>query len=322
MLCETYANTLNTGDLFRDWLVESVNDATGNRIRNKYCKVNVYNIGPASHKVCRFEFDGEEYSVVSKFYAEPTGWKTNYDPVKSLKREFKTLQMLDKIISIPKPIAANEDFNCALVTEFVQGEPLYVFMRSEHGLYDRLISVADLLRKLHDRTRSNEYAKNEEFAHFHKILDQLHLDGPSRLMYDELLGNWWHNSVLDEKTGCRIHSDANPVNYVFDNSKIYALDFESSWEHANRVHDLGVVTAELKHYFALHKGDASRAEPYIGHFLWHYCRGDLEEFRRITRALPFFMAMGLLRIARLHIDNDHGMYINQEAVACLRSLRV
>jgi hypothetical protein len=34
------------------------------------------------------------------------------------------------------------------------------------------------------------------------------------------------------------------------------------------------------------------------------------------------MAMGLLRIARLHIDNDHGMYINQEAIACLRSLRV
>lgn len=68
--------------------------------------------------------------------------------------------------------------------------------------------------------------------------------------------------------------------------------------HANFVHDLGVVAAELKHYFARHKGNDQRAEPYIGHFLWHYSQ-SLDEFRRITQALSFFMSMGLLRTARL-----------------------
>ncbi len=31
------------------------------------------------------------------------------------------------------------------------------------------------------------------------------------------------------------------------------------------MHDLGIVAAELKHYFARHKGNGWRAEPYIGH---------------------------------------------------------
>jgi len=64
-------------------------------------------------------------------------------------------------------------------------------------------------------------------------------------------------------------------NYVFSHDKVYVLDFESSWEHANFVHDLGIVAAELKHYFAMHKGNDKRAEPYSGHFLWHYSR-DME----------------------------------------------
>ena len=94
-----------------------------------------------------------------------------------------------------------------------------------------------------------------------------------------------------------IHSDANPVNYVFDQNKVYVLDLESSWEHANFVHDLGTVAAELKHYFAIHKNNAGRAEAYIGHFLWKYSKNEAE-FRRITRALPFFMALGLLGIGQ------------------------
>jgi Ser/Thr protein kinase RdoA (MazF antagonist) len=115
-----------------------------------------------------------------------------------------------------------------------------------------------------------------------------------------------------------IHSDPNPVNYVFDHDKVYVLDFESSWEHANFVHDLGIVAAELKHYFAMHKGNDQRAEPYIGHFLWHYCR-SMEEFRRTTQALPFFISLGMLRMARLNKGPVDSSYIFREAVACLRA---
>ncbi len=315
MLSETHVNTLGKGDVFRDWLV----DVLGDRIRHKRCKVRVYKIAPASHTVCRYEFEGENYGVVAKFYAEPTGWKRNYNPVHSMEREFRMLKKVQSIINIPRPVAIRKDFSCVLITEYVHGKPLYKFIRTEYSLYDKLAAMANTLRKLHDSTRS-EYRKQDEFAHFHKLLDQLKLDRSARLFYNRLLGDWWYSTLIDHPQGCMIHNDANPVNYVFDHEKVYVLDFESSWEHANPIHDLGTVAAELKHFFAIHKNNGERAEPYIGHFLWKYSRNE-EEFRRITRALPFFMALGLLRMARMSIDRDRKNYIFNEATACLQSTR-
>lgn len=309
MLSEKHVSTLKRGDVFRDWLI----DIAGERVRNKRCNIAVHKISPASHTVCRYEFKGENYSLVAKFYAEPTGWLINYDPAQTMQREFDILRSVGNIVNAPRPIAARKDFHCALVTEHVQGKPLYKFMKSEKGLYDRLTTVAHTLGRLHDQTKSG-YRKQDEFAHFHKILDQLRLDPKRRLEFNRLLGDWWYSTLIDQPNGCRIHNDPNPINLVFDHDKLIILDFESSWENANCVHDLGIVAAELKHYFARHKGNDQRAEPYISHFLWHYSKSE-DEFRRITQALPFFMSMGLLRMARLKFNSS---YIFKEALACLR----
>lgn len=314
MLSEKYVNTLKPGDAFRDWLV----DLIGNRIKNKQCHVRVYKIEPASHTVCRYEFEDEGYSVVAKFYAEPTDRKKNYDPAAAMEIEFRTLRAIEGIINVPTAIAIRKDFHCVIVTEYVDGKPLYKYLRTEDGLYDKLTAIAHLLRRLHDNTPST-YRKENEFAHFHGLLDELVLDQSARRKYDHLLGKWWHSTILDRPHGCRIHNDPNPTNYIFRNNKVYALDFESSWEHANRVHDLGIIAAELKHYFAVEKDNGDRAEPYIGHFLWNYSK-DEAEFRRISRAVPFFMGFGYLRMARLNHGSDHREYIFKEAYACLRSI--
>lgn len=97
MLSEKHVKTLKPGDYFRDWLIYIL----GDRIRNKRCEVRVYKIGPASHTVCRYEFLGENYSVVAKFYSEPTGWKKDYEPVRAMKREFETLKKVERIIDVP-----------------------------------------------------------------------------------------------------------------------------------------------------------------------------------------------------------------------------
>ena len=133
-------------------------------------------------------------------------------------------------------------------------------IKSENGLYDRLTAVARLLRKLHDSTQSH-YHKEGDFYKFHQTLDQLHLNEELRGTFNQLLGDWWYSTLLDRSTGCMIHHDANPVNYVFNGEKVYALDFESARLYANPVHDLGVMAAELKHYFALHKKDVNRPNP-------------------------------------------------------------
>jgi tRNA A-37 threonylcarbamoyl transferase component Bud32 len=311
MAKERRAATLKPGDVFRDWLV----DVLGDRIRNKDCHVKVYRIFPASHTVCRFEFEDQDTSIMAKFYAEPTGWKRDYDAARSVNREFDILQQLQQIIDVPRPLAKSERFNCVLVTEYVKGRSLFKLMKAEDGLYDRLTAVARIQRRLHDSTVAY-YRKDREFARFHKVLDQLKFDPSSRAQYNQMLGEWWRSSLLDRSWGCRIHSDATPANYIFNQDRIYALDFESSWKHANPVHDLGILSAELKHYFAIHRGDGERAEPYIGHFLWQYSHCQ-DEFRKITQALPFFMSLGLLRIMRLGLSPEHRAYIFRESLACL-----
>jgi hypothetical protein len=251
MIKEKRVGTLKPGNAFRDWLVEVL----GDRILKKKSKVKVYKLIPSSHTVCRYEFEGDGYSVISKFYAEPTGWNRNCNPVRTMHGEFETLKKVEPIIDIPKPIAAKKEFHCALITEYVQGKDLYKYLDDMNdGLYDRLTAIAHVQRNLHDRTRS-DYHKDEEFARFHRLLDQHRLDSATRMNYNRLLGEWWYSNLIDQPYGCRIHNDANPVNYLFNHKKVYALDFESSWDHANFVHDLGIVAAELKHYFAIRKGD-------------------------------------------------------------------
>jgi aminoglycoside phosphotransferase (APT) family kinase protein len=311
---QRHVDTLKPGNVFRDWLVHRVED----RLHNERCKVRVYKI-PASHTVCRYEFAGENYSVVAKFYAEPTGRNRSYNAEKAMDREFEKLQRVEGIVDISRPIAKKKKFNCALVTEYVDGNPLNRYIKTERDLYDRLTAVAELLRRLHDNT-ATEYRKDREFARFHRVLDQMGLYGHTREKYNRLLGEWWYSSRLDRNRGCMIHNDAHPANYVFNHDRVYALDFESAWEQAHPVHDLGIVAAELKKYFGWNQMRAERAEPYIGHFLWHYARGE-NEFHEITRALPFFMAMGLLRMARWKGESGEKDFVLREARACLRAAR-
>lgn len=313
MISEKRLNTLKPGNVFRDWLIETL----GDRIKNKKCDVIVYEIGPASHTVCRYEFVGENYNVIAKFYAEQKGAVKGYDPVLSMNKEFQLLKKIGQIIDVPRAIAAREDFNCVLVTERVNGKPFYMYLKNENGLYDKLTTLAMTLRRLHDNTKS-DYFKEHEFAHFHNLLDQLHLNGYNREIYNQLLGAWWYSNLIDQDYGCLIHNDANPMNYVFHQGKVFVLDFESSWDHANFVHDLGIVAAELKYYFAMHKGDGVKAEPYIGHFLWHYSHSEIE-FQKITSALPFFMAMGLLRRAKLKTERNEAEFIFRESISCLEA---
>ncbi|WP_292467012.1 phosphotransferase [Methanolobus sp.] len=309
-----YVNTLYPGDPFRDWLVGLL----GNRIQNKSCVVDVFKYDPSSHTVCRYKFRGEKYSVVAKFFAEPHGKMKKYNAYEAMDNEYNNLKKVGQFINVARPIATNRDFNCVLVTEYISGKSLFRYMENERNLYDRLTSVAYMLRRLHDSTEGY-YDREREFANFHHVLDQLRLDPSTRQVFNELLGKWWHSSLLDRYCGCMVHRDATPSNYIFRKSVPYALDFESSWENGNAVRDLGILCSELNNYYKVNKGSGTNAEPYIGHFLWHYSRNE-EDFHYITQVLPFFMSLGLLRSARLHRRYPHYNYLIKEAIACLKAL--
>jgi len=308
-----YVNTLSPGDPFRDWLVQKV---VGHRLRNKQCLVNVFKHN-SSHTVCKYQFEGEHLSVMAKFFAEPTGQLKVYNPYKGMMNEYRNLKKAASIINVAKPLAVNKKFNCVLVTEYVSGKSLGWYIKREEKLYEQLAAVAHMLRQLHENTKSS-YNKVNEFRNYHEVLGHLKLDHKTRESFNELLGEWWYSSWLDREHGCMVHRDVTPSNYIFHKGKPFALDFESSWSQAHPVRDLGILTAELKNEFEMEKGGGLKAEPYIGNFLWEYSK-DEKDFTSITRVLPFFMSIGLLRSARIH-QGSHKNYLIKEALECLKAI--
>jgi hypothetical protein len=114
-----------------------------------------------------------------------------------------------------------------------------------------------------------------------------------------------------------VQRDTTPSNYIFCNGKPYAIDLESSWSHAYPVRDSGILAAELKNELERHKGGGWKAETYIGSFLCEYCN-DEKDFTYITKVLPFFMGIGLLRSASIH-QGSHRNYLIKEARKCLNT---
>jgi len=268
--------------------------------------------------VCRYRFRGEHYSVMAKFFAEPAGELRNYDAHRAMLKEYENMQKAGQFVSVSRPLAVRDDYNCVLLTEYLRGNSLLWYFKHHEQLYDILTSVALMYRRLHESTRTY-YDKEREFANFHHILDQHSLDSSKREHFNRLLGMWWHSPLIDRECGCMIHRDASPLNYIIREGKPYMLDMESCWHNANNIRDLGTLCAELKNYFQLNCGSGMKAEPYIGHLLWQYSRNE-EEFRRISETLPFFMSIGLLRTARLYRHTVYYEYLIREALECLKAI--
>jgi hypothetical protein len=131
-----------------------------------------------------------------------------------MKKEYENLKKARKIIDVPEPIAINKDFNCALVSKYVPGRPLFWYFKHRRELEEKLELIANMLRKLHDNTQAY-YNKEEEFSKFNGVLNHLKINRHIKGEYKHLLGIWQQSSLLEIKNGCMIHNDPTPVNYVF-----------------------------------------------------------------------------------------------------------
>ncbi|MCE5339354.1 MAG: phosphotransferase [Methanomicrobiaceae archaeon] len=306
MSIEREVGRLEPGDAFGDWLA----DVLADRLREWCGEVRVYRLEPASHVVCRYEFTGAAFSVVGKFFGAPTGAKTCYNTDAAMEIEYDRLRRAVRWVRVARPLAMNSRFHSVLITGYVSGPTIRDLLTAGGALYEPLTGVAHLLRRLHDSTRTS-CNREREFAYFHAVLDQNGLPASWREQFNRLLGAWWHSPRIGSDVGCMIHGDATPGNYLFDGD-ICAIDFEGSRDHAHPVRDLGILAAEIK----ASPGSNPGAEDYIGHLLWHYSQ-SVEEFRRHTAALPFFMALGYLRIARLPWRAAERDWLLGEAEACL-----
>lgn len=229
------------------------------------------------------------------------------------------------------PLGKSKELSALLVTERAPGGTLdhYIARAIYEGRAERLFSklsdLAGFLAKLHGNSQTNKQVSLEVPAwYLCTLLDCLSgqiLSPLERDNLNETAARWWHeHSIFEEDGQVMVHGDATPCNFLFQDQGVIAIDLEKMhW--ADRCWDLGFVVAELKHHFMWRMGDGWAAEPFIGHFLWEYAvsYGDTQFFHVITRKVPLYMALGLLRIARNPwLDGPHRRNLLKEAEGCLR----
>ena len=299
MLQFYYVNTLRKGDVFRDWLLNVV----GEKIKNNKCDVAVYKIH-SSHTVCRYEFIGENYSVIGKFFSEPKGNDRYYDYYLAMMHEWHILNQLQNIVDIPKPLAIKKNYNCVLLTEYINGYPVSVFSNNKKDIIDKFETIGKTMRRIHLITQ-RYYDKGADFHKFITTLKDCKLEPNFRSKFESLLKIWWKSDLLDQDIGCTIHGDASPNNYIFYKNKCYPIDFEGAMNHANAIYDLGIMCAEVTMEFIRNNKQGALAQPYI--------KSLLNGYNSYNNA----SSLGFLRGARFLHNSHHKNKICQQALASL-----
>jgi hypothetical protein len=257
----------------------------------------------------------------------------------SAKREYSNLKLLrgkfgmdSNAYQVANPVGKNKEFCALLVTEKARGKTLdhyiakAIYEQQSQQLFDKLSYLARFFVKLHRNSDTDRRVPRElPRWYLDKLLNSLSQDilsSPERGSIEEHAARWWKETgVFTEDREVIVHGDATPTNFLFQGEKVTGIDLERmKW--ADRCWDLGFVAAELKHHFAWRMGDGWAAEPFIGHFLWQYAihyNGDTEFFYAISRKLPLYMALGLLRIARNRwLDKPYRSSLLREAAQCLK----
>jgi hypothetical protein len=228
------------------------------------------------------------------------------------------------------PLGKNKDLSALLVTEMAPGKIFdyyitrAVYEGQSRPLFEKLSCLAWFFVKLH---RSSETDKQVSPALAQRYLGKLvhslskgPLPSSQRHDIEKYAARWWDKNDVFNDREVIVHGDATPTNFFFNHHEVVGIDLEKM-KHADRCWDLGFIVAELKHHFMWRTGDGWAAEPYIGHFLWNYAvhYGDEQFFYTITRKIPLYMSLGLLRIARnTWLDEPYRRRLIQEAKKCLK----
>jgi len=233
---------------------------------------------------------------------------------------------------VVRPVSKSEKIAYLLVEDFARGHDLdyYIAKAAYEGQHQRLLGkltkLARFLVDLHNRTagsiRVNFTDSREYFIYLvNSLVRREVVDLPTAERLTRLGYEWEQSADMRADVSVLVHGDATPTNFIFHHDDgMTAIDLERV-HPADRMYDVGMIAAELKHHFAWRILQAGAAEPFIEHFLRVYCQGfpDPESaFRACTHRSQFYMALGELRIARNSwLPWKHRKWLVKEAICCL-----
>jgi hypothetical protein len=235
---------------------------------------------------------------------------------------------------VVKPYGFNPWIDNVLVLEYLSAQSLSniinetIYFASHNRLFKKLSALAHFLATLHNCTAGDYTVDFDDNYHYmaHLLTSLIKRKGMEiehAEVFWSLRERWRKRSCMWEDRNVMVHGDATPANFLFGHGKdVMAIDLERMrW--SDRVFDLGRLCGELKHFFLRATQNPFASEPFIGHFLWEYCHHFPDQksaFGSITRRIPFYMGITLLRIARNSwIDEDYGRCLIHEAEQILKA---
>lgn len=280
--------------------------------------IRVYRLN-ASNAVYRYEETATGAAFIGKFFYNDhcRDWDT---AGRRMEREYGNLLYARSLgldgypHCVARPLGRNGARGQFLAVEICPGRALDHYLNAvirggdPDRLYRRLTALGYFLATLHNRSAAPgrlDFTAN--IHHFESLLNDLRCDGimgpGEEQRFRERSGAWYYHSCMWEDAPVLVHGDATPSNLCFgEHLQVYSFDLERA-HRTDRVYDLGLLAGELKHFFLRGTGNRYAAEPFTGHLLWEYaCHFPDREaaFRAITRRLPYYQALSLLRIARNH----------------------
>lgn len=285
-----------------------------------------------SNAVYIYEERRSNVKAVGKFFY--SGKMRNYqEALRRLEREWNNLHHARSVLNgchyVARPLGRNIELGCLLVTEFCTGIPLEevinraIYNNESELLHKKLRALAGFLAEMHNHSAQEfQVDFNAECRYFQRLSDTLAQMGLGVQQMGELKRYWHDTPAMWEDRAVKVHGDATPANFFFgDDMYVISFDLERM-KFSDRCFDLGRLAGELQHFFLRATGNKYLAEPFISGFLRDYCsyfpdRG--RAFDAISRRIPFYMGMTLLRIARnSYLAYEYRRHLIGEAALCLK----
>jgi hypothetical protein len=299
-----------------------------------------YRVFQSSHckNVYLYEIVGTPVKIVGKFRPPAFAYGGDYARLRG-ETEYRNLVFMRSLgfdwfpHFVVRPLGFNPGLDNLLVMEHAEGRSfskiIYqaIFQGRRERLFHKLGYLAHFLAEFHNRTaRDWRVNFHESCDYMGQLIRSLADRGVEARHIGELYHLrevWRHRGSMWEDCHVLVHGDATPSNFLFGHGRdVICFDLERMmW--ADRVFDLGRLCGELKHFYFRCTGLHLAAEPFIGHFLWEYSGhfpNREKTFEAVTRRLPFYMGITLLRIARnTWIDWEYRRRLIDEALNILRA---